>query len=129
MYLRAEQYEQIVRQLRSEQTGAQSERRASPRAGLRAQVQVIPCRTQSPAEPLTAWVRDVSADGMGLLLPQHVEPGTYLVVTLPTRNLKTLDLLFLCVRSESLGNGQFSIGARFNRIITAEDIDPAPQAP
>jgi PilZ domain-containing protein len=125
MLLTAEQYEQIVRQLRSEQPRARSsERRGSPRAGLRAQVRVIPCRTSDEASLLTAWVRDISADGIGLLLPQRLPAGTYLVLTLPTATRKsaTLDLLFLAVRCDPLPNGQFSVGARFQRLITAEDM-------
>jgi hypothetical protein len=127
MYLKAEQYEQITRQLRSERDqGRNSERRTSPRAGLRTQVQVIPCRTSGETAPLTAWVRDISAEGMGLMLPQAIGDGTYLVVTLPTDSRTTLDLLFVCVRCEPLGNGQFAVGARFQRVITAEDIGANP---
>jgi c-di-GMP-binding flagellar brake protein YcgR len=125
MYLRAEQYEQITRQLRSELAGGRnSERRTSPRAGLRGQVRIIPCRTNAQTESFTAWVRDISAEGMGFLFPQAVDPGTYLVATLPTNSAATLDLLFVCVRCETVGDGQFSVGARFERVITAEDINP-----
>ena len=125
MLLTAEQYEQIVRQLRSEQSrGRNTERRTSPRAGLRAQVRVIPCRTTGDTTVLTARVRDISADGIGLLLPEPLAPGTYLVLTLSTakRRSATLDLLFLAVRCEPLPNGQYSVGARFQRLITAEDV-------
>ena len=125
MFLTAEQYEQIVRQLRSERpAGRGSERRGSPRVGLRAQVRLIECRTGGEASTLTAWVRDISDKGIGLLLPQSVSPGTYLVLSLPTGKRKnaTLDLLFLSVRCEALNNEQFSIGASFQRIITAEDV-------
>ena len=125
MFLKAEQFEQIVRQLRSEgPKSPNSERRSSPRVGLRAQVRLIECKTDAESPTLTAWVRDVSAEGVGLLLPQAVQPGTYLVMSLPTTRRKNanLDLLFLAVRCEPLSNGQFSVGARFKQIITAEDV-------
>jgi hypothetical protein len=125
MHLTAEQYQQIVRQLRSERPHDRgSERRSSPRVGLRAQVRVIECRTTAESANLTVWVRDISSDGIGLLFPQPVRPGTYLVMSLPTskRQNATLDLLFLAVRCDPLARDQFSVGARFHRIITAEDV-------
>jgi len=126
MFLTAEQYEQIVRQLRSERPqGRGSERRTSPRVGLRAQARLIECRTSSDPMVLNVWVRDISAEGVGLLASESVAPGTSLVLSLPTAKRKntTLDLLFLTVRCETLNIGQFIVGARFQRIITAEDMN------
>ena len=124
MFLTGEQYEQIVRQLRSEHPpGRASDRRASPRVGLRAQARLIECKTGGEAPVRSVWVRDISLEGLGFLTSEEIPPGTYLVLSLPTRRkTATLDLLFLTIRCERLGDMQFSIGARFQRIITAEDV-------
>jgi hypothetical protein len=125
MHLRADQYQQIVKQLRSETvSGRSSERRGSPRVGLRAQVRIIPCRTGIEPTAITAWVRDVSVEGVGFIFPMALEAGTYLVMSLPIADGEdpTLDLLFVVVRCNPLSNGHFSIGASFQRVITAEDV-------
>jgi len=125
MYLRADQYQQIIKQLRSERTKDRSvERRGSPRVGLRAQVRIIPCRTGIEPTAVTAWVRDVSVEGVGFIFPTALEPGTYLVMSLPLAETgdATLDLLFAAVRCNPLSNGHFSVGASFQRVITAEDM-------
>ena len=109
---------------------AQSGTAAPPNAELPralascAQVRLIECRTSSDPPALTVWVRDISAEGIGLLFPDSVQIGTYLVLSLPTLKRKnaTLDLLFLTVRCDPLNEKQFSVGARFQRVITAEDV-------
>ena len=125
MQLKAEHYQQIIKQLCSEQSHARThERRGSPRVGLRAQVRVIPCSTNAQAAELDVWVRDVSTNGIGLLLPHSLKPGTYLVMSLPADDSTqpALDLLFVAVRCEDLGNGQFAVGASFQRAIHPEDV-------
>jgi len=126
MQLRAEQYRQIVEHLRSEiaRPGRASERRAAPRVGLRAQIDMIPCRTGAGAQVEQAWVRDISAEGIGLIFHEAVHPGTYVVVTLPAADgaSNPLDLLFLVVRCEPLGNGQFALGARLQRHIESDEV-------
>src|SRR5258707_2499096 len=96
MILRADQYEQIVSHLRSERAaGRNAERRGTPRAGLRAQVQIIPCRTGVRARILPAMIRDVSLDGIGLIFAEPLDPGTYVVLILPASATSTLDVLFV----------------------------------
>jgi|SRR5665213_1549692 len=125
MELRAEQYQQIVSHLRSEYIDRRrrsSERRGAPRVGLRAQVQLIPCRTGVNAQVEPAWIRDISQEGVGLIYHELLEPGTFIVLTLPAAGSQILDILFEIVRCTPLSNGQFSLGARFHRVITAEDM-------
>lgn len=123
MFLRADQYEEIVTQLRSERARQRSlERRGSPRVGLRVQVQLIPCRTGVRASLQTAWLRDVSAEGVGMVFHERLEAGTYLVVCFPRAKGPTLDILFVIKRCTRLNTGQFSLGARFQRIITPDDV-------
>jgi hypothetical protein len=123
MELRAEQYEQIVSDLRSKFVDRRrsNERRAAPRVGLRAQIRLIPCRGGVPAKIQSAWIRDISHDAVGLILREALVPGTTIVLSLPGSRSQTLDLLFDIVRCTPLSNGQFSIGARFQRLVTPND--------
>jgi len=124
MELRAEQYEQIVAHLRSEcaDDRRSTERRTAPRVGLRAQIQLIACRPGIDAKVQPAWIRDISHAGIGLIFHEALEPGTFIVLTLPTPNSRTLDILFEIVRCMPLSNGQFSLGGRFLRPITDDDV-------
>jgi hypothetical protein len=124
MFLGAEQYQNIVSQLRSERAPRRSlERRNSPRVGLRVPVQVIPCRTGTRAIVQSAWLRDLSAGGVGLIFHQPLEIGSYLVVCFPRKNGPPLDVLFVVSRCVRLNTSHFSIGARFQRIITDALVD------
>lgn len=123
MFLGAEQYDQIVSQLRSDGGRQRSqERRSSPRVGLRVQVQLIPCRSSGRAKVQTAWLRDISATGVGIVFQEPLEIGTYVVVCFPRKKGSTLEILFLVTRCTRLNTGHFSIGARFQRIIKPEDV-------
>lgn len=121
MQLSADQFEQIVTQLRSGQPHRNAERRASPRVGLRAQVSVIPCRTGIRARVHTVWIRDVSAHGINFLFHQPLAAGTYVVLVLPRTKGPTLDLLFVVKRCQPLGNGQVSVGAHLERVIESSE--------
>lgn len=130
MELRAEQYEQIVSDLRSKFADRRrsNERRAAPRVGLRAQIRLIPCRTGAPAKVLLAWVRDISPDGIGLILREALKPGILIVLSLPGSRSRTLDLLFHIVRCTPLSNGQFSVGASFRRLVRPDDVKQQPRS-
>ena len=69
--LTADVYEEIVASLRSDRKGRLNEKRKKPRVGLRSSLEVIPCVPVPKLKlPLIVWVRDVSADGLGLVSPQ-----------------------------------------------------------
>jgi hypothetical protein len=123
MKLRAEQYEKIIAHLPSKSADRPrpAERRAGPRVGLRAQIQLIPCRAGAAAKVLSAGIRDISHNGIGLILHEAIDPGIAIVLSLSGSKSRTLDLLFDIVRCTPLSNGQFSIGARFRRLVTRDD--------
>jgi hypothetical protein len=127
MFFRAEQYEEIVTRLRSEHSGSRShERRRSPRVGLRVQIQLIPCRAgKGKATLQTAWLRDISADGAGIVFHEKLDVGTFLVVCFPRKKGQPLDVLYVVTRCTRLNDKHFSIGARFLRIIAPDDVNPA----
>ena len=120
MQLQAEQYERIVAQLRSER---RPERRRTPRVGLRALVQLLPCRSGERAQASSAWLRDLSVDSIGFIFPETLAAGTYLVMMLPRQSGPTLDLLFKVTRCSQLNNSQFSVGARFERVIAEDELN------
>jgi hypothetical protein len=124
MFFRAEQYEEIVTRLRSEHSGSRTtERRRSPRVGLRVQIQLIPCRTgKGKASIQTAWLRDVSADGVGMVFHEKLDVGMFIVVCFPRKRGQPLDVLFVVTRCARLNDKHFSIGARLLRIIAPDDV-------
>lgn len=129
MMLAAEQYEQIVTQLRSERSrGRTSEHRASPRVGLRMKIRVIPCKTSVRPQVHTVWLRDVSVNGLGFLFHEPMPKSAYVVVVLPRSGGATLDMLFSVARCQALPNNQFSIGMKFERVITRDEIEDATNA-
>ncbi len=123
MELRAEQYEQIIAHLPSKSADRprSTERRTAPRVGLRAQIQIIPRCAGVPAKVVPAWIRDISHNGIGLIFHEALDPGIAIVLSLPGSKSRTVDLLFDIVRCTPLSNGQFSIGARFQRLATRDD--------
>ena len=121
MLLSAEQYEQICSQLRTLRDNVgRSERRSRPRAGLRAQITLLPCRATA-SEPRKVWVRDLSPDGIGFISNEMITVGTPLLITLPRPNGDALEVLYITTRAVHLTKDQFSIGARLERVITADE--------
>src|SRR5688572_12841070 len=91
MSFTAEQFNQIVESLRSDSLGKRSyEKRTAPRVGVRTKLEIVPLPGLPPGVPVPArlppaaangpivhvWVRDISADGIGILHATAMEPGT-----------------------------------------------------
>ena len=122
MFLGADQYQNIVSQLRSERTPRRNlERRGCPRVGLRIPVQIIPCQTKNRASVQSAWLRDLSSSGIGLIFHEPLQVGSYLIVCFPRKKGSPLDVLFVVSRCMRLNTGHFSIGARFQRAISESE--------
>ena len=68
--LSAEQFRQITESLRSDAPQRGSlEKRGAPRVGMRVKLLIIPA--EPLARPLMSWLRDLSADGIGIVLPEE----------------------------------------------------------
>src|SRR5438270_12982584 len=81
------------------------------------------CSSLAPFERLHGRVRDVSTQGIGLLLRDSIREGTQLVIDLKTRNPGIyLTLLARVVRAREEGEGMWTIGCEFITIPTEEQL-------
>jgi hypothetical protein len=124
MRLSAEQYEQIVAALRSDQSRQrQADKRTAPRVGLRMKLQIIPCIPTKTPQKLLLRIRDISGSGIGLLHSEPMLPGTFFLAGFLRGNGQSLMVLYRVVRCKSVGHRQFTIGATFERLITPEMLN------
>ena len=124
MRLSAEQYEQIVAALRSDQGRKRSkDKRVAPRVGVRMQALVIPCTPTHVPQTHLLRIRDISVTGIGLVHSEALLAGSYFLAGFQRGNGETLLVLYRVVRCGSIGHRQFSIGASFDRLITPEMLN------
>ena len=123
MELSAEVFRDIIKVLKSD-TRADRDKRREPRVGLRGKVTVVhTSMTDAPAAPASAWVRDLSPGGVGLLYPHHLAKGSIFLVRLPRHSGSAILARYTVVHCKSAGDNLHSIGARFDRILVGSD-DP-----
>lgn len=120
MQLTAEYFEQIIASLRHDRGGSSrsSERRGMARVGLRAQVTIVPC--SAAPEATLAWIRDLSANGIGFMSARMLALDSFALVSLPRRDGTRLNLVYTVVRCVPAGTGQFLVGAHLERVVGRE---------
>ena len=119
MRLTAEQFEQIVTSLRSDAAHGQHEKRRSPRVGLRMQVTVVPCVAGQPVKQQEMKIRDVSADGIGLIGTEPAKVGDYFLAVFRRATKETLTVLYRVVNCRQHTDRQYAIGAKLDRVVAA----------
>lgn len=130
MKLTAEQFEQIVASLRSDAgPGGGPQKRRAPRVGLRAVVTVVPVGGRLPTGGLPpaarqARVRELSADGIGLVHPGPLSPGSSFVAVLPRGTGEVLGAVYRVTRCDRRGDRDFGVGARLVRMVDAAALRP-----
>jgi hypothetical protein len=83
-----------------------------------------PCDLQTSCQPIAAWadkdctwparVRDISAGGVGLVLPRRFEPGAGLIIEIPaTASTEADRLLARVVHATALSRGGWLLGCLF----------------
>jgi hypothetical protein len=126
MQLNADNYLQIVQQLRSDRVVASNkESRQSPRVGVSGRANIlIPAKTGT--KPTQVTVRDLSARGVGLILPTSVlEKGDEFLLLLPQGKEHTRRaMLFVVRRTGQVDATLYSAGGEFVREVPME---PAPR--
>jgi hypothetical protein len=93
------------------------------RVGLRvSSTQETPCHfaTLERIECHWAQVRDLSPLGVGLVLDCFLEPGTDVVVELPSKNASFLHVSARVVRSTAQGNARWLTGCVFVKPLTED---------
>ncbi len=71
-----------------------------------------------------AWVLDLSTQGVGLSMSRPVNPGTTLSIRLKSSTEhKIYDLPAHVIHATPMPAGDFRVGCRLERALTAEDLD------
>lgn len=118
MNLTADQFQDIISTLRSDSGSPRNaEKRASPRVGLRARICISPMFEGGLPRWITAWVRDLSSDGMGLTQNEPLHAGTRFLVRFPRRGLRPLEVIYVVAHCRALAKQIFSVGARLERVV------------
>jgi hypothetical protein len=98
------------------------DRRKQGRVPIPARVHVIPMSQHMAARPMFVPVRDLSLEGIGLLMTRKLVKGDNLLIRLMT---KTSSFWVFCdvARAERVADGLFVIGATFNRLVEPGRLD------
>jgi hypothetical protein len=127
--LSAEQFESILASLRSFDQGNRTvEKRRSPRVGLRMIATMFRCAQGTPgATPVAreAKIRNVSAEGIGLTLAEPIGRGEFVILGFRRSTGELLSVLYRITHCERLSDRTFAVGARMERVITAEEATAA----
>src|SRR4051794_30213399 len=110
--LSAEVFQEIVNSLKSDGGRRFNEQRSMPRVGLRGRVTIIPIlMNEDDAKPIEVGVRDISANGIGLLIRKSFTPGTRFIVQFNRTNDTHLCVTYSVAHSKRVAGGLFLIGA------------------
>ncbi len=93
-----------------------SERRDAGRVPLPARFYIIPVTKPLATKPILVHVRDISQEGIGLVVPLPFAVGNELLVRLQSKELR-LWVLCAVVRVDQVGTTLFVVGAKFTRIV------------
>ena len=116
--LTAEIFEQIVSSLRSDSTGRVHEKRHRPRVGLRNSLEIYPCPTGAKlTAPTVVWVRDVSADGLGLVSSNALPIDLHFVAEFDRWERPRLRVQYKVAYCKLLSRGLYSVGAQLIKVL------------
>ena len=114
MQLTADLYREILRSLRSDHRSSRNlEKRSSPRVGLRSRVTIFP---PNGGGPVVAWVRDLSANGIGLVYTQAMPIGAQFTAMFAGRVHDSLAIVYGVANCKELSKSLYSIGASVVRV-------------
>ena len=100
----------------------QADRRATPRHPCGPQV-LCQLTTDLGGEPWFAWVRDVSTQGIGLVVDRRFAPGTPMLVELQTDDGLTCTVTARVVRASAEGDAEWLIGCTFAHELDDAELD------
>lgn len=112
--LTAEVYEDIVASLRSDRNQRGNEKRKKPRVGLRSSLELLPCPTKATdsKSPFVVWVRDVSADGLGMVSAEQLPVDMNFIAEFDRHDRERLRVQYRVAYCKVIARGLYSVGAR-----------------
>jgi hypothetical protein len=121
MRLRAETYEQILAQLKSD-SHREKDKRREPRVGLAAEADYVMVNEKGKRVAGVLRVRDVSVSGVGLVFPQEMPKKQRFVVQLKKKNDDPLWLICLTAHCRKVDGNFYSVGARIEQVLRADAV-------
>jgi hypothetical protein len=71
-----------------------------------------------------AWVLNLSAQGIGLILTRAVAAGTFVVIQIKSNDpSKTYELTAHVAHCTSLPHGEWNVGCELVNVLSSEDLD------
>jgi len=120
--LSAEQFEEITASLLSDGNLRTTEKRQKPRVGLRCSLDVMLCdESGTPRSKSTVWMRDLSAQGVGIVTSIQFPDRSKFVAVFERANRRHLCVLYSVAYCRQLTKGLYSVGAKMERALTTEE--------
>ena len=128
--LSAELFEQIVASLRSDRSLRSNEKRRRPRVGLRSTIDVRLCAPRAnEAASFSVWVRDISAEGLGLVGARCLELGTEFVADFNRSENEQLRVKYRVAYCKTLSRGLYSVGAKLVLVMPSSATPKSRRSP
>jgi hypothetical protein len=111
--------------IRKQQQACKTERRAWVRYAKDVEVWCQPWNATDEEELGPAWlgsIRDISPDGIGLIMSRRFEPETKLIIELEERSQILRHLVAHVVHATLETKGRWIIGCTFNRMLNPEEL-------
>ena len=115
MLLTSELFSQLLTPADPQPT--QNDRRRSPRSPAMLEATLMPFSDRFGSENVEVPLRDLSRGGFGFFYERPVPLGEQFALLLPESSGRPLVLLCVVAFWQALGDGRFSIGARFCRVL------------
>jgi hypothetical protein len=125
MILTAEQMTQLLAVVAEAPSSTlPNEQRAHPRVGVRYKIQFAEL-IGGVAIPEQAWMRDISAGGVGLATSRMLDAGRHVLVTLPGAKGRVLKVVCEVRHCREVAPNIFHAGLKF--VSSKEEVGPAPK--
>src|SRR4051794_2767016 len=121
--LSARQFEQITQSLTSDRSVRIHEKREKPRVGFRSTLDVLSVDKTRQCISSSVWVRDISADGLGLVSAEPLAEGAAFVAEFDRTGNSPLSLLYKVAYCRPLPDGIFSVGAHLHSVLRSRSRD------
>jgi len=130
MQLTAELFDEITNTLRSDTYARRAfDKRSAPRVGLRTRVTIIPSQSPDGAEPVSVWLRDLSASGVGFTFGEELSEAAPFIARLPTARGSMLLVLYEVAYCRRAAKGLFTVGGKMKSILEEQSPSIAEKAP
>ena len=113
MSLSAEQFQQIIASLKSDDRDL--DKRTAPRVGFRAKLTIY--LDANETRPADVWLRDLSANGIGVVYAAPLEAGQEFMVKYPVRGERPLVVVYTVMHCKELNGRVYFIGSRLSRTL------------